>query len=225
MTITLTEFKEAVPKGLRNSITQQLVDDINQIAIDPEAASKFRENVISYTDVLNQGRYKVTDYINACLFSSFKLMGYTNQDAWKATFPDKYRTLIARGGTPKELSSYASMYNKGQLVQAVNERTIVKDCILFADIRHAAIMKQFQLMNTASDAVAQKAADSLMKELKMPEKVESTISIGVNNDSVLVGLQNAMNQLASMHREKIIDGTVTAKEVAQGAILIEDNHD
>ncbi len=222
--ITVEQFKECIPKSLHKNVTAEFVDSLNTVAVDAEAARQFRDNLVQYADVLNDGRYKLLDYVNASLFVAFKMMGKTNLEAWSLTFPSKYQKKVAAGTSDKDLHSYSSMYNKGKLVQAVTERSMAVDHVLFADVRHKAIKRQAELMMSDNEHVAQKAADSLMNHLKAPETAK--VDIKVSSDSgVLSGLQDTLLKLAEQQKAMIESKAMSAKTIAHQPILIEAEED
>ena len=97
--LTVDNIKEALPAHLKNSASQNLADHVNQIAQDPEVAEHVRNNFISYTAVLTQGKFQVEEYINAVAYVSYKIMGYTNKESYARTFPQRYAALAARGAS------------------------------------------------------------------------------------------------------------------------------
>ena len=76
--LTQQEVVKALPANLKSCVTQSLVDNINNISADPLIAEQIRNNYISYTAVLKDGKFKTEDYLSAVAYVSFKLMGYTN---------------------------------------------------------------------------------------------------------------------------------------------------
>ena len=100
MTITTEILARALPGNLKSAATDQLADLINQISTDPLIAENIRDNFLSYTSVLRDGKFKVEDYLNAVDYCSYKLMGDSNQDAYFKTFPQRYANLLAAGRTP-----------------------------------------------------------------------------------------------------------------------------
>ena len=85
MTINVDTLKEALPPALRTFATEELAQKIDSITTDPLFANSIKENFITYTHVLQEGKYKMDDYLNAVTYVSFKLMGYTNQEAYFKT--------------------------------------------------------------------------------------------------------------------------------------------
>ena len=113
--LSLEEVSRAVPAQIKNMITQEFVDQINSIAADPLLAEQIRNNFISFTSVMKDGKFKVTDYLNAVTYVSYKLMGYTNKDSYLRTFPKRHADLVAKGADEKTISSYVVAYNRGKL--------------------------------------------------------------------------------------------------------------
>lgn len=219
--LTVQEFKDAIPKNMHSHVNQQFIDNINTVGVDSEVRNNFINNLIQYGDVLNDGKYKITDYLNAAMFVSFKMLGHGNTEAWKRTFKPKYQKMIASGTEETQISKYASAYNKGKLVQAIAERSLCMDHVLFADIRHKAIKRQADLMMSDNENVAQRAADSLMNHLKAPESVQANVKVDVQVDDTLLQLEQTLNQIAEKQVNMIGSGQTTAKSVAHQPLLME----
>ena len=117
--LTRAEVQRALPDTSKFTVTQQMVDHLNMIGQDPLLLENLRDNFVSYTSVLQDGRYKAEDYVTAVTYCTFKLMGLSNQDAYMHTFPNRHATLVAAGKTKKEISAYVAAYSKGKLVQAI----------------------------------------------------------------------------------------------------------
>ena len=73
--LTQAQVALAVPTKLKVSVTQDLVDKLNNISTDDLHAETIKENFVSYTKVLMDGRYKLEDYMNAVAYVSYKMMG------------------------------------------------------------------------------------------------------------------------------------------------------
>lgn len=88
MVMTPEEFKAALPIQLKNAVTDEVMNSVNAVLAGPATAA-FKENLLSYSNVLLEGRFKMTSYVSAVRYVSFKLLGGTNKAAFAATFPDK----------------------------------------------------------------------------------------------------------------------------------------
>src|SRR5690554_7803237 len=91
--ISKQELQAAVPERLKINVTQDLADKLNNISTDPLHAENIRENFLTYTRVLQDGKYKIEDYMNAVAYVSYKLMGYNNQDSYFKTFRSEERRV------------------------------------------------------------------------------------------------------------------------------------
>ena len=211
--LSLETVQKALPSNLRGSATQGLVDILNNIA-DPVFAEQVRENFISYTGVLRDGKYKTEDYMNAVMYVSYKLMGDSNQDAYFKTFPQRYANLVAKGTSSKDISAYVSAYNKGKLVNAILEQTLVPTWVLNQHLYQQALTVQADLMmNSGSDKVRCDAANSILTHLAKPKEAGPLVNIDMRETSGISELKTALMDMAKMQQTLIMSG-VTTKDIA-----------
>lgn len=222
--IELNELKEALPAPLRVFATEELADKIDKITKDPIYRENIKENFITYTHVLQEGKYKMDDYLSAVSYVSFKLMGLSNKEAYCKTFPDRYTNLVAQGKTDKEISCYVAAYHKGKLVNQIMEQSIIPSWVLHNEYYNEAIRKNVELMRTArSEKVQAMAADSLLKHLAKPEAIQGPlVNIDMRQGSGLDELKQAITSLAQKQRELIIEGTPT-KEITDQKLYEQTN--
>ena len=161
--LTIEEVKAVVPANLKYSVNQELVDKLNTVSTEPELANTIRENFISWNGVLREGKYKMEDYLNAVKYVSYKMMEYSNVDAYAKTFPQRFATLQAKGMTSKDISAYVAAYSKGKLVTSILEQSLIPFWLLNQDARQKALNTQVELMlYSKSDRVRVMAADSVL---------------------------------------------------------------
>ena len=218
--VTKELVARALPGNLKSAATDELADLINQISTDPLVAEQIRDNFLSYTSVLKEGKYKVEDYLNAVAYCSYKLMGDSNQDAYFKTFPQRYANLMAAGRTPKEISSYVSAYAKGQLVNKIMEQTLVPSWVLNQHMYQAALNTQFNLMSDdgVSAKVRSDAADSLLSHLSKPKEAGPLINIDLAESSGMNELKDAMKKMAEQQQQLIHAGMATKEIAAQDIV-------
>lgn len=217
--LTQEDIQAALPTQVKTTVSPELIAMVNNVSQDPEAAKLIRENFVSYTGVLKEGRFKTEDYISAVAYVSFKMMGYNNTEAYQRTFPARYTTLVARGASKKDISAYVAAYNKNKLVNLILEQTLVPMWVLNQDAYQAAINTQVELMTTArSEKVRSDAANSLLTHLKRPEKHQVELNLGVKETSGMVELRNALVALAEQQRELISSG-VSTRDVAHQKLV------
>jgi hypothetical protein len=200
-----------------------MVDQLNGLSADPEEARYIRENFVSFSQVLMEGRFKVGDYVRAVMYVSHKVMGKSNMASYIATFPDRYQSMMDRKKEPKDISSIVTAYNKGQLVTKVMERAIVPTWVLNQDMFQKALQTQHDLMTTdgVSDKVKCEAANSLLTHLKKPEvhKTELKIDIGLNDG--MSALEASLIEMSERQLNSIAhDPNTSANDVAGTAMKV-----
>jgi hypothetical protein len=217
--LTVDLVARALPANLKKAATQELVDQLNNVAKDPEMAEAIRENFLTYSKVLIEGRFKTEDYLNAVKFVSYKLMNYSNLDAYVRAFPQRYAALMARGADPQEISAYVSMYAKGKLVNLILEQTLIPTWVLNQDVYQKAINTQARLMIGAkSEMVQQMAANSLLTHLARPKETLPSVNIDMRETSGVNELRDALVKLAKQQQTMIEKGAST-KEIASQTII------
>ena len=220
MSISKELVIKAVPPNLKNAVSDDLVDRLNAITSDQILAEEVRKNFISYTSVLREGKFKLEDYLNAVTYVSHRLNGDTQHDAYFKTFPSRYQNLMALGKTPKEISNYVAMFNKGKLVQKIQEQTLTPAWVLNQDMFQAALNTNYQIMmdDDVSPKVRVEAANSLLTHLQKPKEVTPAVNIDLRESSGLSELKKALGQLATQQQQLIEQGGSTRDVAAQRII-------
>lgn len=220
--LTKLEVEKALPANLKTAATQQLVDTVNQISSDPMMADEIRNNFVTYTTVLRDGKFKMEDYLNAVVYVTHKLMGRNTTDAYALTFPNRYQSLVSRGAQPKEISAYAGAYNQNKLVNLIYEQTLIPVHILNQSIYQKAINVQADLMMSAqSEKVRSDAANSILTNLAKPKEVAPAINLNVNQDSGMNELKNLLTDLAQKQLQAMNESGMSAKEIAEQKLIPE----
>lgn len=217
--ITEDELKQAVPAAMKSLVTADMVNNFNQIAVDPEFADLLRDNVMSYASVMKDGKYKISDYLRAVMYVSYKSMGLSNQEAYSRTHPDRYNNLIARGCSQKDISSYVAAYSKNQLVNKIMEYVMIPTWVLNFDIFQKAINTQADLMiNAQSEKVRTDAAHSLLLTLKRPEVKGLEVKVSHEDNSGMSELKAMLSSLAQKQMD-MVDNGMTAREIAHSKLI------
>lgn len=220
MTITIDVLKRALPEKYKRGINQALLDNIHETLSDPVHYEEYRNNFISYMSVLDDGKYKLQDYMNAVKYVTHKLMGSSNTDAYVKTFPDRYAGMVNKGMSSKEISSFITAYNKNKLVNAIMEQSMIPSWIINQDLYQKAINVQAKLMMTAnSEKVRSDAANSLLVHLKPPEVKKVELDVGLKKNNDVEELKTVLAQLAGQQRQLIQSGVMTAKETAETKLV------
>lgn len=218
--ITIDQLARVMPKQFQKSVTQAMADHINTTFKDPDLREIYRDNLLSYTSVLADGKFKVGQYLDAVRYVGFKVMGDSNIVAFTRAFPVRYQSYLNNNTSDKDIASYVSAYNKNKLVNLILEQSLVPSHILNADMYQSALNIQLSLAKTAtSEKVRSDAANSLLTHLKMPETKKIELDIGVKEDKTIQDLRGAVNLLVQQQKQDIIEGRTNAKDVAHSTII------
>jgi hypothetical protein len=220
--LTVDQFRSALPDKVKKSVNQELIKKINKTLADPDMYETYRENLLGYVNVMQDGRFKISNYIDAVKYVSHKLSGKTNTDAFSKTFPDKMQRWAKQGVSGKDQASYITAYNKSKLVTLIMEQSLIPSWVLNQDLYQKALNVQAELMMTAnSEKVRSDAANSLLTHLKMPETQKVELNVGVKKDSSIDALRQAVIDLASEQKKAIQAGAMNAQQIAHAPVVIE----
>lgn len=217
--LTVDQIAKALPANLKSAATQQLTDLVNNIVSDPLVAEQVRNNFISYSSVLKEGKFKTEDYLHAVTYVSFKLMGLTNQDAYAKTFPSRYQTLVNKGTSSKDIAAYVSAYNKGKLVNLIREQSMIPTWVLNQDLYQKALNAQADLMmNAQSEMVRTTAANSILTHLSKPKDQNFQINMDLRETSGMNEMKDMLQKMAAQQQALIAQGVSTKAIAAQPII-------
>ena len=128
--LTKDEIIQSLPPAVASGISDTLVNELNQLITDPDFREVFRDNMVSYNKVLSEGKFKISSYLNAVMYVSYKIMGYNNMDAYERTFQQKFQTWIQQGKSAQTISAHVAMYNKSKLVNLVYAQAMIPTHVL-----------------------------------------------------------------------------------------------
>jgi len=218
--LTLDSVRAALPKKKRKIVNQQFVDDLNMLVQEPEARDNFRENLLSYTRVLENSNIGIVNYVHAVKYVSYKLLGFSNEESWVKTFPDRYQRLMDEGKNAVFVRGTVAAYNKGKIVAQILEESMMPTWVINQDLFQKALNTQAQLMVSAkSEKVRSDAANSLLTHLKQPEVTKVSLDVRVKEDESVKELREVTLDLVKQQRLMIESGAMDAKEVAEGKII------
>lgn len=227
--LTLKELKALVPKHMRRNISESTVKTINKLTMDDdeEAAIEYKDNFISYISILKNSKYRITDYANAVKFVGYRLMERTVTEAYRLTFPHRYARLLenykhlSKEQRDKNISGFCSAYNTKPLVNAILDQALIPAHLYNAFNFQKAINVQVDLMlHGRSEAVRQKAADSLMTHLKPPEAQRIELNVTTRESDALKEMQDTLNEIALKGKDMIAAGQTDLQQL--GSLKISD---
>ena len=220
--VTEEQLVAVLPAHLKRSVNPALMAEIATVLNEPDMYEEYRDNLLGYTNVLKEGKYRISQYVSAVKYVSHRLRGCTCIDAFIKTFPDRYQDYLARGVSNKDISSYVTAYNKGQLVNKIYAQTMVAPHILNQDMFQAALNEQYKLMTTAaSEKVRTDAAHSLLTHLKPPEAAKLELDLTVKEDSAIAALREASYKLAQAQRDAVQAGSQSARQLAEQKLVVD----
>lgn len=214
------QLQDALPDKFKKTVNQELVDQINTTLADVDMYETYRDNLLSYSTVLQEGRWTIPQYVCAVKYVSHKLMGDSNLDSFIKTFPDKYQDWLIRKVSQKDISSYVSSYNKSKLVNTIYEQTLIPSWVLNQDMYQKALNTQADLMlNAKSEMVRTNAANSLLTHLKPPQTQKIELDIGMKEGSAIDALRQSTMEYVAAQKRAIESGVLTAKEAAESTVI------
>ena len=217
--LALESVRKLVPKNQRTLITQEFLDKLEASVNDSLVAEQFKENFVTYLNVLSKGKYKMEDYINAVKYVSFKLLGYSNINAYTATFPERYERLKTEGQT--QIEAFVSMYNKNKLVMQIYEQTIVPSYVLNAPM-HQQALNTLAAMIVDDDVRGMtkvKACEAILQYTKQPDVVKGELTIGIEQSDTINDLREITENLADTYRMMLEKKGMRLKDVAEANII------
>lgn len=218
--LTIEQFQEALPEKMKKSVNKEIIDQINKTLSDPELYEQYRDNLLSYTRVMQDGKFKITQYLDAVKYVGFKLMGMTNQEAYSRAFPEKMARFMLQNVAAKDIASYVTAYNKSKLVTLLYEQTMIPTSILNQDLFQKALNVQAELMMTAnSEKVRCDAANSLISALKPPETKKVELNVGMKEDQSISSLREATLELVAKQKQMLQAGLMDAQQVAHSKVI------
>lgn len=212
--------RQVLPTKFARAITDENVAQWNLVTSDPDMAAYYRENFITYSKVLNEGKFTVDEYLNAVMYCSHRLAGETTKDSYLRVFPHKAAEWLVKGVKTKTQDAYVSMYNNTKLVRKIMEQSVIPIWVLNQDKAQAAINVLADLMDNAdSEKVRSDSANALLNHLKKPDNLKVELDIGVKEGSELANLQKVMADLAQAQLAAIQSGGVNALGIAESRIV------
>lgn len=219
MKLSKEDFVTALPSNVTKGVNSAVVDYVNEALADQDTRERFKENLFNYNKILSEGKYKVSDYISAVMYISFKSMNYTNIEAFERAFPDKMARYTREGKTMDQIHNFVSAYNRTKLVVALTAQAIIPTHILNQDLYQESINVNAKLMRNASrEDVRQRAAEFLATHLAPPVDNKVKLDIGVSED-FLSELRNATDRLVDGQLADIRSGRTTAAQIARTRII------
>jgi len=226
--LTLATVQSQLTKSQKLTVDEGTIEEINKLANDPDYGPEFMQSYLEHLNVLAEApKNNHTHYLNAMKFFSLVEAGNSLNDAYVKVFPERFKKREEgnRGKTPDEvkhlLRGEASRYNASKILAEIRRVATIPVHLIYRHLLHTAIETSADLMLTAkSEMVRQKAADTIIRELKPQEDAVLAIKVDDGSISVIESLRNATQELAAKQHEAILAG-VPIKQIAAAKIMID----
>jgi hypothetical protein len=213
-------FKEVIPKNMRKLVTEDTVNEINKLTLDPEYGEEFKTSLISATNLLaGKEKWSLKQYIDAVKFYSLTAAAMTQTDAYVKVFPDRLQARLDRGETKNDMNGEASRFNSSELVNRVRNQALVPLHLVNQGTVQLAINTLAHLMVNARSEVAKvSAATALLKELRPPDAQKIELDIGIKATDSIAELRKATEELVIAQRQSIEAG-MAVKYIAESRVV------
>jgi len=195
MGITKEKLISLLPHKTNVIVTDEIMKLISDIEEDTGLPQNLiEEDIMSYTHLLGGGSTNgMKELINAIKFCNLK-RNYTNKESWSIVFPEKYDRLVSLG---KAIDNHVSAYNGSKLVIAIDKEMLIPVHLQYAGYFHAAVKKQFELMNGkgANGKTTAMVEHLAAKELALltAAPVDTKIDLKISPSDKSMEIQSEMN--------------------------------
>jgi len=220
--ITKDKLKSLLPRKTTIAVTDEILELIHNMEDDTGLPQEMlEEDLMSYTHLLGGTTNGMKDLVNAIKFCNLK-RNYDNKTAWAIVFPYKHDRLVSM---EKDTSNHVSMYNNSKLVIAIDKEMLVPVHLQYAGYFHAAVKKQFELMNgrssTSKGNVTPMVEHLAAKELALltAQPVETKIDLKITPSDAALSMQSEMNdqvkELVALQKRDLLAG----KDIIEAQII------
>ena len=208
--LTIEDVQNALPSR-KNTITQELVDIINEVNLEAEfQGESLIKTAVTYEKVMINNKASIREFVDAIRFCAYLLTLEDNYtEAYKKTF--YYRDFVkermnadTKSIKYAELTSAASRYRqKNKLVIDLLTYSQAPLDLMFMGWRYKAVgVLADTMMNAKLDRDKINAAKELLAATKGPETQKIELDIGVKESSAVASLNDQLAQLAG--RQKML---------------------
>ena len=180
-----------------------------------EAPEEFAEQLVTFSSVLKNGRYKAEGYIKAVQYASYRQMNLSMTKSYKMTWPAR----CFRDGKPKPtgtIEALASIYDKTAIVQGIlSQMQIPLHIMMMSERVRAANVLAHLMINADNERVQMEAADKLLNHINVPETMKVELDVGFKADETLTQLNDTLNKISSIAQDRIKAGLLTPTQVIE----------
>lgn len=210
-----------VPKNKKFLVTEKEIEEINKLSQDPNYGQEFIESYMDHLVLMkNNVKNNHQQYLSAVKFFTLVQGGNTLKNAYILTFPDRWEQRQKNASDPDFIiTTEASRFNKSKLVNDIREMSAIPIQLIYRHLLHEAVVETANIMRTArSEGVRQKAADTLIRELKPSEDQVLKIGVEDGTKSAIEELRQATERLVNAEKQSI-DAGISVKHIAESRII------
>jgi hypothetical protein len=224
--ITKEKLRAILPAKTSVAVTDEIIELIHNIENDTGLPQDLvEEDIMSYAHLLGGTTNGLRELVNAIKYCNLK-RNYTNKEAWSIVFPEKYDRLIS---LEKAVDNHVSAYNGSKLVIAIDKEMLIPVHLQYAGYFHAAVKKQFELMNGkgANGKTTAMVEHLAAKELALltAAPVDTKIDFKVSPSDKALDLQKEMNDqlkaIVASQRARLENGESIVDVQAIGVNFLE----
>lgn len=218
--VTVDAFKDSLPHAHKKNLTTSVINEISEILDNPEMYDAYRDNLLGYTKVLHEGKYSITQYVNAIKFCTHRMSGLNQPTSFRTAFPEKYAEYLKKYSA-KDISVYINAYANTKLVTSIMAQAMIPVWLGNMDLFQEALNTEAEIMRDpdVSPKVRADAGNYILTALKRPDEAKLKLDVTVKDDSLMSQLRETTAQLVKQQREMLQAGTVTAQQVAHSTII------
>ena len=226
--LTLTTIQSQLSKKQKLLVDEGTVEEINRLANEPDYGPEFLQSYLDHLQVLADApKNNHEQYLRAIKFFSLVEADNSYTDAYIKVFPERFQKRQA--GNPDHenvkdlMRGEASRFNGSKMVNEIRRVATVPIQLIHRHLLHQAILSTANLMtNAKSEMVRQKAADTLIRELRPAEDTTLKIEVEDGSRSVIEELRKATTELAAQQQQAVMAG-VPIKQIAAAKLLSTDD--
>ena len=211
-------MKANIPKGYAKNLTQEVVDEVNHLAEDPDYGQEFKDAFTTHTTILSgKESFSLSQYINAVKFYSLTAAGLSFVRAYVKVFPERLQARLDRGQGVDDMGGEASRYNGSDAVNKIRAQALVPLHLVNQGTTQLAINTLTTLMLKGRSEVARvSAATALLKELRPPEAQQVELQLGMS-DAALEAQAKQTEQLTMIaeNQQRLLRAGVSIDELQQ----------
>ncbi|MCP4487719.1 MAG: hypothetical protein GY820_10445 [Gammaproteobacteria bacterium] len=223
--LSLEVVESQLPTQQRLLVNENTIKEINKLAQDPDYGEEFLTSYLDHLQILSDNpKNNHRQYLVAIKFYSLVEAGNSLTDAYIKVFPERYEARRKNHDEPDKtiMRGEASRFNASKLVNEIRDVAAMPVKLIHRHLLHEAILENAVIMRTAkSEMVRQKAADTLIRELKPTEDATIKVDVQDNTTSIIDELRKATQELASEQHKSVMAG-VPLKKIAAARIFDKD---